>query len=120
MLTPRIIQRKDKLEMGSVKNRVCVLTSSEVADYLSTGIRPLCTYHEHLSKQDALVLTRQLLYTETLPGGTVRSHFEFIWVRRTVDGIVPDLKFQAITCIDRRRWTIRKSGGYDVHQLVSY
>jgi len=65
---------------------------------------------------DARELTANLLYTKTVGEGIAAhlTHFyEFDWVRPVAGD-----KISAIFQPDARRWVIRKSGGYDVHQLV--
>jgi len=107
--------------VGSLKNRVCVLSTLDVKEYQETGIRPSCMHHEHISMDLAKELTGDLLYTKEVAVGASLSCtkyvYEFDWVRPIPsDNFVR--KLQAIVPTNPLHWVIRKSGGMDVHQLV--
>ena len=102
--------------MGSHKNRVCIWNSLDVLTYQETGAKPPCLDHEHVSLQQARELTSVLLYTKIVGEGitqSIRSFFEYDWVRP-----LPNDKISVITQYDVRVWVIKKSGGYETHQLV--
>lgn len=101
-------------QIGSHRNRVCVLSTLDVEDFERTELKPDCSKHEHMSRHDAVTLTRELLYSYTQPGSDRQNNvYEARWV---YDG---NNKPFAITFHEPKHWVIRLSGGVmPTHQLV--
>jgi hypothetical protein len=104
--------------MGSHKNRICILSSLEAAEYSEKGIIPECLNHEHVSRNTARHMTSEFLYSKTIGEGItahLQNNYEYDWVLPSAFTLK---RIQAIVCRDPRHWSIRKSDGMDVHQLV--
>lgn len=95
-------------------NRVCVLSQMDAEIFTRTSIRPPCYDHEHVSFRKARELTSNQLFEVSLPNGKTRRVYEWVHVKDAEGRTIKD----AIMLSDVRHWTIRKSGGFDVHQLV--
>lgn len=100
--------------MGSNKNRICVWSPQNVTDYRDFGWIPKCSDHEHMGRTEASACCQELLYTtRNIKTGKAEFFYEAKWVDSRRNS-----KVQAIVFFDPREWSIKKSGLYDVHQLV--
>jgi hypothetical protein len=96
--------------LGSHKNRICVLGVLDVDEFRISGYRPSCLTHEHISRHEAIELTRSFLYKSRNPvTGVQQYYFEAMWL---------DSQMNAISFHDPREWRIVQSGPMHTHQLV--
>jgi hypothetical protein len=86
------------------RTRVCILNPEEAARFESSGERPNCRCHPHISRAKAEELTSTMLFVSMN-----RRHYEAYYVGTGK---------KAMVFHDSREWRKGVSGGYAVMQQV--
>lgn len=120
--------------MWKLRRSVCVWSQYDLERFKETNIRPSCSSHEHISRNEARELTNAYLREDLVRGDQVKnkkfkSVYECNWVpakkpyspwnkytqERPIDGLEP---YEAIYFTTPMGWGIKKSANFDVHQLI--